>query len=149
MARAKPRPFLDTNVIFSGLYSPSGPPAEILDRHAQGRLTIVVSRQVLDEIVVVIERKKPEILPLLRVFLLNAPPEFAPDPTPEEVGRVRHYIHEADAPILAAALKSRADCIVTGNTRHFTPNVATRAGIPIYTPSVYLVHLETEQAEST
>jgi predicted nucleic acid-binding protein len=44
MAKAKPRPFVDTNVLFSGLYSPSGAPATILERHVRGDLTMVISR---------------------------------------------------------------------------------------------------------
>ena len=51
MARHKPRPFVDTNVLYSGLYSSRGAPAELLKRHADGKLTIVISRQVLEELV--------------------------------------------------------------------------------------------------
>ena len=137
MVRGRPRPFVDTNVLFSGLYSSLGPSASVLRQHAEGRIAIVISSQVLEELVGAIRAKKPDLLPLLRVFLTQAPPELWPDPTPQEIERARECINPADAPILAAALRSEADCIVTGNTRHFTPNVARRAGVAIFTPAEY------------
>ena len=138
MAATKPRPFLDTNVLFSGLYSRAGPPAAILNLHAAGRLTAVVSQQVLDELVRAINSKQPRLIPLLHTFLAETPPEVCADPAPHIVARVRPFINAADAPILAAAMQSDADCLVTGNTRHFTAEVAERAGIDILTPTDYM-----------
>jgi hypothetical protein len=84
---------------------------------------------------------KPDLLPQLQALLANAPPELCADPTQDEVVAARNLINTADAPILAAAVKSRADCIVSGNTRHFTQRVARRAGIAIYTPAAYVGQL--------
>ena len=67
MALISLRPFLDTNVIFSGLYSPFGAPAAIL---------------------------------------------------------------------------SASDCLVTGNSRHFTPEVERCVGFRILSPAAYLAELE-------
>src|SRR6266540_2288592 len=61
MARHKPRPFVDTNVLYSGLYSSRGAPAELLKRHADGKLTIVISRQVLEELVRTVRNKAPQL----------------------------------------------------------------------------------------
>lgn len=141
MARTKPRPFLDTNVFFSGLYRADSPPATILEHHVKGRINIVVSRQVLEELVTTIRTKKPDLLPWLQTFLTNAPPEICIDPTPKAVRRIRRWINPADAPILAAAIKTRADCLVTGNTRHFTEQVAKAAKVTIFTPSQFLASL--------
>jgi predicted nucleic acid-binding protein len=142
MAPGKPRPFLDTNVLFSGLYRAGGPPATILERHAQGRLAAVISRQVLEELVSTIRAKKPDLLLLLQTFLTNAPPEVCADPLPAEVRRVSAFINATDAPILAAAIKCGADCLVTGNTRHFTAQVARQANLAIFTPAAYLAHVD-------
>lgn len=141
MARTKPRPFLDTNVIFSALYRPDGIPAKILEHHIEASITIIVSRQVLEELVATITEKKPDLLPRLRTLFTNAPPEICPDPTASEVQRARRWINPADAPILAAAMKAAADCLVTGNTRHFTQQVARSAGVGIFTPAEYLATL--------
>ena len=144
MALTKPRPFLDTNVIFSGLHSPNGPPAAILRLHASRSLTAVVSQQVLDELVRAISTKQPRRIPTLNAFLAGTPPEVCPDPAPHVVARVRPLINAADASILAAAIESGADCLVTGNTRHFTAEVSERAGIAILTPTNYLRTLTLE-----
>jgi len=88
-----------------------------------------------------IKTKKPELLPLLYTFLTHAPPELCVDPTLLEVEEASRWINPTDAPILAAARTSGADCIVTGNTRHFTPNVAARSGIRIVTPAQYVEQL--------
>ena len=144
MASTKPRPFLDTNVIFSGLHSRTGPPAAILNLHATGRLMAVVSQQVLDELVRAISTKQPRRIPTLHAFLAETPPQVCPDPAPHVVARVRPLINAADAPILAAAIESGADCLVTGNTRHFTTEVKERAGIAILTPAAYMRTLTPE-----
>lgn len=141
MARRKPRPFIDTNVLFSGFYSPFGAPAAIVRHHADGIVTIVISHQVLEELVGAIKTKKPDLLPVLHTFLTHAPPELCADPTLKEAEIARRLIHPSDAPILAAARTSGADCIVTGNTRHFTPTVAQRGGIKIFTPAPYVAQL--------
>lgn len=144
MALTKPRPFLDTNVIFSGLHSPNGPPAAILRLHASGRLAAVVSQQVLDELVRAISNKQPRLIPTLHAFLAETPPEVCPDPSPHVVARLRPLINAADAPILAVAIESGADCLVTGNTRHFTAEVSEGDDIAILTPTNYLQTLTPE-----
>lgn len=85
------------------------------------------------------------MLPTLETFLKNVPPEFCSDPTLSEVEQAERWISGNDAPILAAALRSQADCIVSGNTRHFTPEVARASGIPIFTPADYVSELESFQ----
>jgi predicted nucleic acid-binding protein len=140
MAPPRSRPFLDTNVLFSGLHRP-GLPSTILELHAGGEIGIVISRQVLEELVRTIRRKHPAILPLVGVFLTSTPPEICDDPSPADVQEAARCINAKDAPILAAALRTRADCLVSGNTRHFTPEVSRCAGISILTPAVYLAEL--------
>lgn len=138
MATAKLRPFLDTNVLIAGLYNPDRLPATILKRHEEGRLTIVISSQVLDELTRVLRLSKPDLLGTFDTFRRRAPLKLAPEPDAATVRRFRAFINAADAGILAAAVASNADCLVTGNTRHFTRNVERRAGIPIFTPSAYV-----------
>jgi putative PIN family toxin of toxin-antitoxin system len=141
MASPEERPFLDTNVLFSGLSGSNLPPAVILDRHIEGEIVIVVSRFVLDELEGVIRRKRPAILGKLATFLADTPPDLVVDPTRVEVLVAERCINAKDAPILAAAIKGGASCIVSGNTRHFTPDVAECAGIAIFAPAAYLATL--------
>jgi putative PIN family toxin of toxin-antitoxin system len=133
----KPRVFFDTNVIFSGLYREGGPPAELLDRYAGNKLAMVVSGQVLEELVRTVEERIPHALPALYLLLSSTPPEIVEDPGVEEVIRWVQVIHQEDAPILAAAIAAEVDYLVTGNTRHFIadPGVATESGLVIVTPA--------------
>lgn len=142
MGEGSVRPFVDTNVWFSGFYKAGGAPARILELHALGEISIVISRQVLTELVTTLQSKAPQILPLALRFFVAAPPEIAEDPTPSAVQKAQTWINHADAPILAAAVESGADCLITGNTRHFTQHVAGQAGIAILTPAQYLRMLE-------
>ncbi len=143
MSKHKPRVFLDTNVVFSGLHSPQGAPGTILERFIEGRISVVVSQQVLEEVIRTIKEKLPEALPALRMFLVNAPPEVGADPSPEEIRHWAKQIHPADAAILAAAIAAKPDYFVTGDN-HFlgNQNIIEEAGIKIITPAQLLGLLE-------
>jgi hypothetical protein len=73
-----------------------------------------------------------ELMKLLR-------PEQIPLTTPEEVLSHRHLIrHEADVPVLVAAIKAQPDWLVTKNTHHFTEVVAQRTGLKIIHPDQFI-----------
>jgi putative PIN family toxin of toxin-antitoxin system len=143
------RVFLDTNVIFSGLYSPGGAPGIILKYFAAGRIGVVVSRQVLEEVVRTIKEKLPEALPALKRFLVNAPPEVWADPSIESIQHWSKEIHPADAAILAAAIAAKPDYFVTGDS-HFLDNQAirSRSGLNIVSPAQFLKLLESGSRSS-
>lgn len=52
------RAAVDTNVLVSGLLSPHGPPARIVDAFRRHRFELVVSPQVLDELLDVLLRPR-------------------------------------------------------------------------------------------
>ena len=139
MPEPKPQVFLDSNVIFSGIYSSKGAPAVILERFIEGKLMVVVSQQVLDEVIRTIKEKLPEALPALRKLLVNAPPEIRKDPKPEEVKHWSGLLDIGDAAILAAAVAAQPDYFVTGD-KHFigNPEIAERAGLQIVTPAQFV-----------
>jgi predicted nucleic acid-binding protein len=132
-----PRVFFDTNVIFSGVYAQSGPPARLLHAYAEGRVIMVLSSQVLEELVRTIRIKLPHALPGLYLLLASNPPEIFADPDEDDVARWTQVIHPAGAPILAVAAAAEVDYLVTGNTRHFIhdPTVASQSGLKIVTPA--------------
>ena len=141
--RARPRVFLDSNVIFSGLYSAEGAPGIILRHFVEGRIRVVISQQVLEEVVRTIKEKLPEALPVLRKLLVSTPPEIRKDPTPGEVSYWTEVVQSEDAPILAAALAAQPDCLVTGD-KHFLENpiIMEKSGLHIVTPAQFLKDLE-------
>jgi len=141
---AKPelRVFLDTNVIFSGLYSAKGSPGVIFDHFVQGKFRVVVSRQVLDELVHTLKQKLPQALPALRTLLINMPPEVTPNPQTHEIRRWEEILQPGDAAILAAAINARPDFFVTGDN-HFLDkaDAIKQTGLNITTPADFLKQL--------
>jgi uncharacterized protein len=133
------RVFLDTNVIFSALYSSRGAPGAILAHFIDGRISVVISQQVLEEVIRTIKEKLPEALPALKRLLLNAAPEICADPAAEMVSRWLKILQPGDAAILAVAIATEADCLVTGDN-HFLENpvAMSQAGIKIITPASFL-----------
>ena len=132
------RVFLDTNVLFSALHSSVGAPNAILEAYLRGQIEVVVSRQVLEELIRTIHQKRPQLITRLYFFLQEAPFEVQPDPTSDEVARWEQVIHPPDAPILAAAIAARPDFLITGNRRHFTSEVAALAGLAIVSPTEFV-----------
>ncbi len=139
MLELKPRVFLDTNVIFSGIYSSQGSPGAILKHFVEGRISVVVSQQVLDEVIRTIKEKLPEALPALKRLLVNAPPEVVVAPSPEAIQCWTNEIHPADAIILATTIAVKPDYFITGDS-HFLENQAIRdrSGLDIITSAQFL-----------
>lgn len=137
--KPKPRVFLDSNVIISGLYSPQGAPGKIMESFIRGNLNILVSQQVIEEVIRTVKEKLPEALPALRKLLVTMPPEVVADPKPEEILPWTKRLHYADAAILASAIAAHPDHLVTGDN-HFLedPDIAKESGLSIITPSQLL-----------
>ncbi|MDP2718479.1 MAG: putative toxin-antitoxin system toxin component, PIN family [Dehalococcoidia bacterium] len=139
MSKHKLRVFLDTNVIFSGLYSPEGAPGIILGHFVKASISVIVSQQVLEEVVRTVKEKLPEALPALRKLLVNTPPEVVTDPKLQYIERWAMKLNPGDAAILSAALSAQPDYFITGN-RHFIDNqdIAEEAELRIVTPAQFL-----------
>jgi putative PIN family toxin of toxin-antitoxin system len=140
------RVFLDTNVLFSGLYSSRNAPGKVLEYFIRGKLTVVISQQVLEEVVRVMKEKLPEALPLFNELLENSPPDIVADPLYEDIAHLCRLLHKEDASILAAAISAEVDYLVTGD-RHFLGNadIAKKAGLRIITPTALIKLLEKSQ----
>lgn len=150
MPSPKPLVFLDSNVIFSGLYSSQAAPGLILERFAKGSIRVVVSQQVLQEVIRTIKEKLPDALPALRRFLVNTPIEVVADPKPPDIKRWAKHLHPGDAAILAAAITARPDYFVTGD-RHFIDktDIVKEAGLFIVTPAQLLKLVERDKPPQT
>ncbi len=147
MPTSKPRVFLDSNVIFSGLHSPQGAPGAILERFIKGGINVVVSQQVLEEVIRTIKEKLPEALHALKKLLVSMPPEVITDPKLEDIKRWTRRLSVADAAILAAAVAAQPDYFVTGDN-HFleNPGIREETGLHIVTPAQFLKLTEREAA---
>ena len=143
MPKPKPRVLLDSNVIFSGLYSSQGAPGTILEHFIRGKISVVISQQVLEEVIRTIKEKVPTAIPALKRLLLNVPPEIVADPETEEIEHWTKKLSIGDAAILAAVIATKPNYFVTGDN-HFieNPDLAKVAELKIVTPAQFLKLLE-------
>lgn len=125
---------LDTNVLVSGLLSPFGPSARILDLVLAGDLTPVFDDRILAEYGQVLARERFGFVPDDVVSLLHyievegehitAHPTSAMLPDPD------------DLPFLEVALTARVEALITGNLRHYPTELCQ--GITILSPASFL-----------
>ena len=135
---SKPRVFLDSNVIFSGLYSSKGAPGKILELFIKGEIEVIVSQQVLDEVVRTVKDKLPGALTALNTLLVNNPPEIVPSPEIEHIKQWPGVLSLADAAILTAVYASQTDIFITGDRHFFKSNILLGTGMIIITAATFL-----------
>jgi len=114
----KPRVFLDTNILISGVVF-AGNERKLLEATIDGKFVLMLSSDVIDEAKEVLRRKFPKQAVLFPLFLRTV--------KHEEISKraykrsVKGYVElisdRTDAPILAAAVVSKADYLVTGDKR--------------------------------
>jgi putative PIN family toxin of toxin-antitoxin system len=109
---------VDLNLFVSGLISPLGRPYQIIERLRYGAFTLVISRQIREELDVVLHRDKFTVKLGLTadvidafLFLVDAQASFV-EPSQQLPVAVRD---PKDAIILATAIDGRADFLVTGD----------------------------------
>lgn len=112
----KPRVFLDTNVLVSGMVF-AGNERKLLEAIIDGKLELVLSGDVVEETNEVLRRKFPRQVVLFPLFLrLVKHEEISKRAYKSSEKRYAGLIGDkADAPILAAAVVSKADYLVTGD----------------------------------
>ncbi len=125
---------LDTNVIVSGLLNPHGKPGIILQMVVSRAVTICYDARIIDEYREVLHRPKftineAEVDAILeqieaagRLVATTPLPQNLPDPD--------------DEPFLEVALGGAAECLVTGNIRHYPE--ACRQGMKVVSPGEFI-----------
>jgi uncharacterized protein len=125
---------VDTNVIVSGLLAPYGPAGEIVRMVSAGHLILCYDARILAEYAEVLVRPKfpferhvvADLLAQVRaagIIVVTVPLRLRlPDPD--------------DEMFLQAALAGGADCLITGNMKHYP--AAARQGVKVVTPAEFL-----------
>ena len=125
---------IDTNVIVSGLLSPYGHSAQILQLLIAGKIDICYDARILVEYYEVLNRpkfkfKKEYVSILLREIKLigesspSSPlPQSLPDPD--------------DDMFLEVAITCNANCIITGNMNHFPHELCI--GVKVFAPAAFI-----------
>jgi len=134
---SSPEIFLDSSALFAAAASTTGAAHQLLLLSEQSRIVVVVSEQVIVETEHALARKRPGALPAYQELLRALAMKIVLDP-PAAILAMRSGMisHEADLPILVAAMEAQVDYLVTLNRRHFIddPRVAERSGLQIGTP---------------
>lgn len=135
------RLFLDANVIFTAAHNPGGRAAAILDLARRGRASLVTSRHAVAEARKNVALKHAESLPRLDATLRHV--DLLPEAPPDDVAWAAELgLPPKDAPILAAAVASGADVLVTGDRTHFGPLFGRRLrGVLVLNPADALARL--------
>ncbi|MCG2791406.1 MAG: putative toxin-antitoxin system toxin component, PIN family [Actinomycetia bacterium] len=127
--------FLDSNVFISGLYSGKGGPGIILDHFIAGKIVIIISQRVLNEVIEVLSEKLQKVLPFLQEFLLSYPPEIIKDAKLENIKKWSGLVNEDDAMILESTISCELDYFITGDKHFFSsPLIEKRSGLKILRP---------------
>lgn len=133
------RVVVDTNTLVSGLIRRGGPPARVLDLWRTGGLTVLISRERVEEYRDVLTRDRfralgtiAERLDLLAALLgLDNVHPILPS---EELAVVER--DPDDNRVLECAVSGRADAVITGDDDLLA--LETFRGIPILSPARFL-----------
>jgi len=119
---ARPRAFVDADVLFAGAASPSDSSASLVVLRL-AELTLiegVTSEQVIAEAERNLAAKLATALPTFRL-IVNRCLRVVPNPEPADLQPYSGQAHPQDLPILVAALREECQWLVTFNVRHFHP----------------------------
>lgn len=113
------RVFLDANVLFSAAISPTGVARAIFELAEQyDSILLMVDRQVITEALGNLQNKRPDALS--QALALVDSIGYTEDPPQALADRLRDRVPDPDdVTILAGAIWSEADLLVTGNSKHF------------------------------
>jgi predicted nucleic acid-binding protein len=133
------RAFIDASVLFAACYSSTGASREIIRLAIRGKLALVLSDVVLEEVSRNLSAKAPQLTDVLHQLLADFPYETI-TASVQRVRAASTYTALKDAPIVAAAQAARVDYLVTLDRRHFidVPGVAQQSVLRIILPSELL-----------
>lgn len=136
------RLFLDSSALFSAIYTSRGYARDLLLLATRGKIGLILSNLVVEEVHRNLAEQAPETIDVFLFFLSLIPFEIS-NPSREEVQRAAEHIVLIDAPILAAALRSQADMLVTLDKQHLlgNPELERTFGVQIVTPETAIANL--------
>lgn len=109
--------FIDSSVLFAAAISPHSSARDLMMKSLREELKIVISDLVLAETQRNLTKKAPQALPALQLFLEMLNPEIV-SPSKTLVARVAKIVELKDAPIVAGAIISRSEYLVSWDQHH-------------------------------
>lgn len=131
--------FIDTNVLIAGVASVTGASAAVLDLCEAEILQMVVNRQVLVEADRNFSAKLFNLVIQFRRFIQNLALLMVEDPPAKAVEKAASLVDRKDAAILAAAMESEVDYLITLDKKYFLKQeVRHNISIIVCTPAEFL-----------
>ncbi len=129
------RVFLDASVIFSACYSTTGHSHDLILMAIRGDYQLIGSELVFEEARRNLAGYAKEYIVFLDYVIESLQPELVRPSKAEVLGAAKHVALK-DAPIVAAAMKAKADILVTLDKKHLLgkPELAKFARTKILTP---------------
>ena len=139
MARAKPRVFVDADVLFAGATAPGeqGASLVVLRMAEITLIDAVASPQVVDEAERNLTGKLSSALPAFRMIASRCL-RLVPAPQPSDLAACAGLADPKDVPILAAALCEQFPWLVTLDGRHFQPG---HPAVTVLTPGQLILRV--------
>ncbi len=109
--------FVDSSVLISAAISSTGSARDLIKSSLNNEIVVIVSNLVLEETQRNLTSKAPEALDALRYFLEALNPEVV-IPGKTLVRKVSKIVDLKDAPIVAGAIFSKADYLVSFDRKH-------------------------------
>jgi putative PIN family toxin of toxin-antitoxin system len=125
---------LDTNVVISGLITPFGNAARILDMVIRGDLRLLYDDRIISEYREVLLRPKFDFVPGNVEALLDYFETEGVKITPALINEP--LVAKDDIPFLEVAISGMADVLITGNKRHFQTKF--KRSVKIMSPEEFL-----------
>jgi hypothetical protein len=144
---ARPRIFVDADVLFAGAASPSEHGASLLVLR-MAEITLVealASEQVIAEVERNLTEKLPQALPAFRLIASRCL-RVVPDPSASYLQPHCGLADPPDLPILVAALREGCSWLITFNVRHCQPG---HPAVAVLRPGDFLLWLRDRLARLT
>jgi predicted nucleic acid-binding protein len=127
MPPRSPDVFLDTSVLIAALMSPTGGARLLFHLAHAGAIRVIVGKGVLQEAEEVMRRKAPGSVGLLAQLLDELNVEISPAPTEKHLKEAQSLLkYPPDVSILAQAIASDCDWLVSHDKEHFLGNPALK-----------------------
>jgi uncharacterized protein len=126
---------LDTNVVVSGLMSETGKPGKIIDLALENRFQVAYDDRILSEYEDVLARPELRIRPA-RARAIIAHIELTGQQIDSGALPLEGFQDPDDLPFAEVFITAKAQALVTGNLRHFSPLV--ERGFAVCSPAQFL-----------
>ena len=141
------RVFIDSSVLIAAAISSTGAGRELLNQGFAGHVGLYISTDVLQETERNLQLNAPQALSNFHHFRTALAGNLV-QPTRSQILRVARDVEPKDAPIVAAALRARADYVATYDRKHLLSQkqkIEARFGVRVVMPDEILAVLRQQQ----